>query len=425
MACKLDPGVHDAYARIRSDGPTNWILMGYNGTRDSISLYSSGTGGLAEFRAQLRDDEVQYGFLRVKDRCLFVTYMTEKISGVKKARALVHTRTLGSRLPEYDYHLTATHILDLSDNMIRQRLRLPSLEEDASTDLNTPPVSPHGIKSNSELTSSPIHATAPSLTDPIVHTTSAVAPGTESPESLVEEDEMMKGVENWALGGEGILGTLSPRRRKAAKKLDEEGGTNVEPEAREEVEAKASLNTANEAEEKYIKQEPPHVATESVIPIIKEPAKSSVGMDLPDEEEIEIRKKGKEKEVEKVVKPEVEEKSNNPFRTNAKSNSSTPSLKTPIFTGFITIQTENIWVWRRRWCTLRGNVLEVFKSVEDATPIAVLDFSNNLLIHDAKDEIVLPNSFKVETPDGSHYLFTDTSEERAIVLDAISKHSLY
>ena len=53
-------------------------MLGYNGTRDKISLYSEGAGALAEFRAKLTD-EVLYGFVRVQDQYALIAYVSEQV----------------------------------------------------------------------------------------------------------------------------------------------------------------------------------------------------------------------------------------------------------------------------------------------------------------------------------------------------------
>ncbi|KAF9988846.1 hypothetical protein BGZ75_008362 [Mortierella antarctica] len=84
MSCDLtDPAIQEAYRAITNRAPTNWLMLGYNGTRDKISLYSEGTGGLAEFRTKLTD-EVLYGFVRVQDQYALIAYVSEQVSGLRR-----------------------------------------------------------------------------------------------------------------------------------------------------------------------------------------------------------------------------------------------------------------------------------------------------------------------------------------------------
>ncbi|KAI9311829.1 hypothetical protein BX666DRAFT_898684 [Dichotomocladium elegans] len=123
MADLSDPNIVQAYNEIEQHQETNWLLLGYHDTRDVISLYSKGAGGLSEFRNQLMD-EVLYGFVRVEDRFVLITWISDQVSGVRRARALVHSRSVASLLKNHNAHMTASSINDLSDNNVRARLKL-------------------------------------------------------------------------------------------------------------------------------------------------------------------------------------------------------------------------------------------------------------------------------------------------------------
>ncbi|CAO3661535.1 unnamed protein product [Rhizopus stolonifer] len=122
--CDLsDARIIEAYNSIVEEDTANWLLLGYNDTRDVISLYSSGSGGLSEFRNQLKD-EVLYGFVKVEDRNILITWVSEHVSGVRRARALVHSRSVASLLKLHHAQVTASNLTDLSDTNIRTRLKL-------------------------------------------------------------------------------------------------------------------------------------------------------------------------------------------------------------------------------------------------------------------------------------------------------------
>ncbi|KAI8887067.1 hypothetical protein K501DRAFT_243092 [Backusella circina FSU 941] len=118
-----DPRILATYYAITEDEPTNWLMLGYNNTKDTISLYSSGTNGLAEFRDQLKN-EILYGFVRVEDRFILISYVPDSVSGVRRARALVHSRSVASILELSHAQITASSPSDLSDSNVRTRLKL-------------------------------------------------------------------------------------------------------------------------------------------------------------------------------------------------------------------------------------------------------------------------------------------------------------
>lgn len=71
------------------------MVAGYHDTRDVISFYGKGPGEFNEMRDyMLAHDEVLYGLTRVDGRLVLITYASESCNGVKRARALVHTRSV-------------------------------------------------------------------------------------------------------------------------------------------------------------------------------------------------------------------------------------------------------------------------------------------------------------------------------------------
>lgn len=58
--------------------PLSRLILGYHDTRDKISLYTKGSGGVDELRANLKD-EVLYGFVRIDDRYALLAYVSEHV----------------------------------------------------------------------------------------------------------------------------------------------------------------------------------------------------------------------------------------------------------------------------------------------------------------------------------------------------------
>ncbi|KAF9582672.1 hypothetical protein BGW38_010901, partial [Lunasporangiospora selenospora] len=84
MSCDLgDPAILENYNAIISGAPTNWLVLGYHDTRDKLSLYSKGTGGVAELQTALKE-EVLYGFVRVDDRFALISFVPEQVSGLRR-----------------------------------------------------------------------------------------------------------------------------------------------------------------------------------------------------------------------------------------------------------------------------------------------------------------------------------------------------
>ncbi|GAN10374.1 conserved hypothetical protein [Mucor ambiguus] len=118
-----DPRILNAYIAITEDEPTDWLILGYRDTRDVISLYASGVHGLSEFRNNLTN-EILFGFVRVEDKFILITYVPDSVSGVRRARALVHSRAVAGVLELSHAQFTASSLSDLSDTNVRTRLKL-------------------------------------------------------------------------------------------------------------------------------------------------------------------------------------------------------------------------------------------------------------------------------------------------------------
>ncbi|CEP07873.1 hypothetical protein [Parasitella parasitica] len=118
-----DPRILNAYISIIEDEPTDWLILGYKDTRDVISLYSSGIHGLGEFRDNLTN-EILFGFVRIEDKFIQITYVPDSVSGVRRARALVHSRSVAGVLELSHAQFTASSLSDLSDSNVRTRLKL-------------------------------------------------------------------------------------------------------------------------------------------------------------------------------------------------------------------------------------------------------------------------------------------------------------
>ncbi|KAG1496533.1 hypothetical protein G6F49_011190 [Rhizopus delemar] len=119
-----DLDISDAYNLIIESETIDWLLLGYKNTRDVISLYSSGVGGLSEFRKHLRMDKIFYGFVKLNNQCVLITWLPEQFTGIRRARALVHSRSIALYLNLHYAQLTASDMSDLSEDNIRALLKL-------------------------------------------------------------------------------------------------------------------------------------------------------------------------------------------------------------------------------------------------------------------------------------------------------------
>nr|CAG8434245.1 15009_t:CDS:2 [Entrophospora candida] len=131
MSCDLsDPAITVAYEEIINGQDTEWLILGYNDTRDKISLYSKGSHGLEGLRSNLKD-EVLYGFIRIENKFVLLTYVSEQVSGVRRARALVHGRAVGALFKQaHQIQISASTPNDLSEaNVLKAEMDRKTREE--------------------------------------------------------------------------------------------------------------------------------------------------------------------------------------------------------------------------------------------------------------------------------------------------------
>ncbi|KAJ9048413.1 hypothetical protein DSO57_1035342 [Entomophthora muscae] len=104
MSCDIsDPSISEAYKQVL-DGEASWLLLGYMDTREKLFLYQKGHGGIDELREQM-SDPILYALLHYKDQLIYIVYVDENLSGVRRARTVVHGRTVASFFDQHDVHV--------------------------------------------------------------------------------------------------------------------------------------------------------------------------------------------------------------------------------------------------------------------------------------------------------------------------------
>ncbi|KZP01683.1 hypothetical protein CALVIDRAFT_594378 [Calocera viscosa TUFC12733] len=118
-----DPNIPAAYSEVIGDAATDWLLIGYGDTNNRLSLYEAGSRGLEELRGHL-EEEVLFGLLNVEGKILLLVYMPDNVSGVKRARALVHSRAVGNTFKAHHAVLTASRKSQVEEEDVREKLGL-------------------------------------------------------------------------------------------------------------------------------------------------------------------------------------------------------------------------------------------------------------------------------------------------------------
>ncbi|KAF9344896.1 hypothetical protein BGX26_003770 [Mortierella sp. AD094] len=368
MSCDLtDPAILEAYQAIISGTPTNWLILGYHDTRDKISLYSKGTGGLEELRSNL-SEEVLYGFVRIEDRFALLAYVSEQVSGLRRARALVHGKAVGALFKNNHVQINSSSLAELTEERVRSRLGL--VEGPPTPDPSGSPVIP----------SSPVPVAAPRPVTPISPSTPSNAYNnfnSPPPESSSP-----------ARTGSPLPGALSPRTER---QLEIEA---AERKVREEMERQKRAEVAKRQKETQERE-----AREQEL--------------LAQKQAQELERKRKE-ESDRIAREAMK-----------KQLIEMEKLRGSGLTGYITIQPSGSPFWRRRFYVMRGQVVTFYRDESDRFPISEMKLGGRVVnIEDASLDCLIPNSFRVDLYMGeSHLFYSDSNKDKEFAIAGFMKCS--
>ncbi|KAH8116314.1 hypothetical protein DFH11DRAFT_1579887 [Phellopilus nigrolimitatus] len=127
-----DPDVSNAYDDIIKNRGKDWLLLTYGQTRDKLSLLASGEGDFNTLCRSIPSIDIYFGFCRERDGdknyFALISFVPNGISGVRRARALVHQRAVGSLFKAANISMNVSELNASNTNKLRERLHLgPSL----------------------------------------------------------------------------------------------------------------------------------------------------------------------------------------------------------------------------------------------------------------------------------------------------------
>ncbi|KAH8170521.1 cofilin/tropomyosin-type actin-binding protein [Sarocladium implicatum] len=124
----------NAYEAIRSDqDQTNWLLLSHDDRNSpKLTLKGSGSGGMEELQACLRDEDVQYGLVQVpcanedeggfKLENVFVYWMPEGANVKRRMRAASESEEVKKFLSDYTLAVKFERMDDFNIDTIVSRL---------------------------------------------------------------------------------------------------------------------------------------------------------------------------------------------------------------------------------------------------------------------------------------------------------------
>ena len=127
-----DSAIQQAWDDIRKDDSgVNWLLVGYDDNdAKKIKLTGSGSGGLAELKSNLDDNQVLYGVFKVigvdqdsrRTKLVFVTWIGSGLSPLKRARTSTHKSAFTQFFNGFHVEIYASTQDDLTEEDIISRL---------------------------------------------------------------------------------------------------------------------------------------------------------------------------------------------------------------------------------------------------------------------------------------------------------------
>ncbi|KAF9292354.1 hypothetical protein BGZ68_007369 [Mortierella alpina] len=345
MSCDLtDPAIQEAYQAITNGTPTN----------------CQGTGGLAEFRTKL-SDEVLYGFVRVQDQYALIAYVSEQVSGLRRARALVHGKAVGAHFKVSHIQINTSNLAELADDKIRARLGI--VESPPTPDPSSSPSRP----------SSPTAVAVPRPVTP-------VSPST--PTGYQNATDVSSPVRS----GTPLSGPTTPR---IERQLEIEA---AERKIREEMERQKRAEMMKRQRETQERE-----AIEQEL--------------LAQKQAQELERKRKEESA-RVAREAMK-----------KQLIEMEKLRGSGLSGYITIQSAGSAYWRRRFYVMRGQNVMFFRDENDRQPVSEMKLGGRVTnIEDASLDCLIPNSFRVDLYMGEpHFFFSDTTKDKELAIAGFMK----
>jgi hypothetical protein len=128
------PEILAAYEDIRSDKSlTNWLLLSYSSpTSDTLTLTSTGSGGLTELASAFDDSQAQYAYARVeyaldkessRVKFVLIVWIGEGTRVMRKAKVSIQSGEVKRVLGHHSFAVDARERRDVDEEEIVKRLR--------------------------------------------------------------------------------------------------------------------------------------------------------------------------------------------------------------------------------------------------------------------------------------------------------------
>ncbi|RXK38698.1 hypothetical protein M231_04008 [Tremella mesenterica] len=157
-----DPAILHARDQILSeDDPTSWLLLHYAPTTTNIlELLSKGQDPVIpqwHETISASEGEVVFGYGEVGRKGAVLSYLPDTVGGVRRARAVVHSRAVAQLFPDYTALLSISQPSQLTEELVADKLGLHNTDMHSFTAMNPQPMAtPH--PADDEIPSQPLSA---------------------------------------------------------------------------------------------------------------------------------------------------------------------------------------------------------------------------------------------------------------------------
>ncbi|KAF9546930.1 hypothetical protein EC957_009095 [Mortierella hygrophila] len=393
MSCDLtDPAILEAYQDIISGTPTNWLILGYHDTRDKISLYSRGTGGIDELTSNLKE-EVLYGFVRIEDRFALLAYVSEQVSGLRRARALVHGKAVGALFKASNVQINTSSHAELTEERVRTRLGLidgPPTPEATSPVMPSTPIASTGSPVPAPRPATPVSPAPAASSSPAFAPATVAAPVAAAPIAI--DTFVQQSVAEVPLSPSPVR-TGSPRSGLSTPRTERQLEIEAaERKVREEMERQRRAEAAKRQRETEERE-----AREQEL--------------FAQKQALELERKRKE-ESDRIAREAMK-----------KQLIEMERLRGSGLSGYITIQLAGSPFWQRRFYVMQGQTVSLYRDEIGRAPIMNLKVGGQVVyIADASLDVLIPNSFRIDFKNGdTHYFFSDSTKDKEMVIAGFMK----
>jgi hypothetical protein len=133
IAFENESAIRDAIQAVRRDDTaSDWCLVTYNAAKSkTLKFLASGNGGLAEMKAQLKDDIVGYGLIRMLEiidsteavKFCFVDWRGENINRMQRANLGIHSGAVQQLFHPYHVDIQPTNQGEITQELIMQKIK--------------------------------------------------------------------------------------------------------------------------------------------------------------------------------------------------------------------------------------------------------------------------------------------------------------